>query len=154
MPSLGSGFFPFLNTPGLTTSRRVTGSGVQSYMIVQPDTIAGEADTCTPCASGGGVSWGVITTPQGDPNNNGIIPSGTVVEVTYTGTVPVLLGSGAYTKGVTQIIASTVYGLGKALGTESGNPMMVIGTYADYTDTLSSGAGPKSVQLNLSTFVR
>ena len=150
--SLGSGFFTFLNSPGVTIPKRVTGSGVQSYMIVQPDAI-GEPDTCTPCASGGGISYGVITTPQGDPNNSGIIPSGQIVEVTTTGTVPVLLISGTYAKG-DPIVASTVYGYGKKLGTESGAPMMIIGTFADYAATIGSGAYPQSVQLGLSTFVR
>jgi hypothetical protein len=150
--SLGSGFFPFYNAPGLTVPKRVTGSGALSCMIVQPDGI-GEPDTCTPCQSGGGISYGVITTPQGDMNNSSVIPSGAVVEVTTTGTVPVLLISGTYAKG-DPIVASTIYGFGKKLGSESGAPMMIIGTFADFGAVISSGAGPQSVQLGLSTFVR
>ena len=147
------GLFPFYSDAGRTSPRRVTGSGVQAYMIVQPDTITTEADTCTPCASGGGIAYGVITTPQGDPNNSGIIPSGATVEVTYTGTVPVLLISGTYSKG-DPIVASTVYGYGKKLGSESGAPMMILGEFADVAATLTSGAYPQSVLLTMSTFVR
>lgn len=150
--SLGSGFFPFYSAPGQTVPKRITGSGALPYMVVQPDGI-GEPDTCTPCASGGGISYGVITTPTGDPNNAGVFASGQIVEVSHTGIVPMLLISGTYAKG-DPIVASTVYGYGKKLGTESGAPMMIIGTFADLAATISSGSFPQSVQLGLSTFVR
>ncbi len=149
------GLWPFFNAPGLSQSLRVIGSGVQTGMIVGPDTITTEAGTCVPCTSGGRISYGVITTPQGDPNNGGFIPSGTVVDVTYTGIVPVLLHSGDYSKG-DPIVASTVFGQGKELSSaESGAPMMVIGIYADLPQAINASGQPLlSVQLTMSPTFR
>lgn len=148
---VGSGYFSFYNNPGQSLSRRLTTSGVTG-MIVTGDGVTTEADTVQPTASGLMVAAGIITTPQGDPNNNGAFKSGDVVEVTFTGAVPVLLVDGTYAKNDQIIPSRAVPGYGKVIGTESGT-LSVIGTYADAAKTLTSG-GLASVQLAIVPLTR
>lgn len=148
---IGSGYWPFRNTPGQTDPHRITTSGVTG-MIVTGDGVSTEADTVQPTVSGSMVGIGVITTPQGDPNNGGAFLSGVVVEVTKTGTVPVLLVDGTYAKNDQIIPSQAVAGYGKKIGSESGT-ISVIGTYVDAAKTLTSG-GFGSVQLAITPLTR
>jgi hypothetical protein len=151
--SLGSGFgYPAHNSPGITRAFKVA-SGSAPYTLVTGAGTANPEEVIATISGWNIMSLGVITTAQGDPNGGNFFASGSTVEVTSTGTVPVQLIPDTYAFGDAIVAASGRGGWGKKLTTESGAPMMIIGTFVDIPQVIASGF-PNSVQLSMNPIVR
>lgn len=145
------GNFPFYSRPmpGGTSARSLTNSAAP-YSVVVGETASSNANPndVTPSTSAGQTGIvGVISDPQGDPNNSNAFPSGAVVNVAEHGKVPVLIVSGAVLTKRCTLIASGTAGQAKVLGAES-KPYDVIGYYDDVPQTLTA-ATALSVELNI-----
>lgn len=138
---MAHGKFPFYNRslPGGTTARTLTAAAAP-YSIVVATTAGSNAnpnDVTPSTGAGETLIVGVISDPQGDPNNSGNFASGDVVNVMEHGKCPVLLVSGSVLTKRCTIIASGTAGMGKVLGAESA-PYDVLGYFDDVPQTLAA----------------
>ena len=117
---MANGLFPFYNRPipGAIKARKLVTTKAKTGMIMVADH-ATAPEGVTPCSSAGQTALvGVISDPQGDPNDSGQFPVNGTINVCEMGTIPVLLLADTYAEG-DAIIASATTGCGKKLGAES-----------------------------------
>lgn len=145
------GSLPFYNRPmpGGTSARTLTATAAPfSVVVAETGSSNANPDDVTPNTSAGQTGIvGVISDPQGDPNNSNNFVSGNVVNVMEHGKCPVLIVSGAVLTKRCTLIASATAGQAKVLASES-KPYDVIGYYDDVPQTLSA-ATALSVELNV-----
>jgi hypothetical protein len=145
------GKFPFYNRPlpGGTSARTLTNSAAP-FSVVVAETAGSDAnpDDVTPSTSANQtLVVGVISDPQGDPNNSGNFPSGAVVNVMEHGKCPVLIVSGAVLTKRCTIVTSSTPGMATVLGVDPPAAAYdVIGYYDDVPQTLAANT-PLSVEL-------
>lgn len=143
---MANGLFPFYNRPGIVKPRKLVTTKAKTGMIMIKDH-ATAPEGVTPCSSAGQLAVaGVISDPQGDPNDSGQFPVNSVINVAETGTIPVQLLADTYAEDDV-IIASATAGCGKKLGAES-VPYCVLGYYDDVPQTIGATT-LLSVRLNI-----
>jgi hypothetical protein len=141
------GLFPFYDRVTRSKARNIktgTAQGRGAVMMID-----GTDPADCKQLTGAGVTGllGVVADAQGDPNNSGIFPNGSIVNVAEEGTVPVLFDAATViTRGAT-IISGATAGTAKVLAAE-GKPYDVIG-YAEEAKTIGGSPDTAAVRLSL-----